>query len=163
MCLLKSSQLDRIYSFFSNILAVMCSLAAALGCSWRTVFLSVGILSKTSWLLLFIGFRAFCCAESVYAVLELFFKVSSSRCFLLRQIMYDHRLYSLCVGVGCSTMVIKIAGSPNERKILHCALELYRSFSAALVYFLFLPIIKDHSISTELRSCIFFIPWPIFS
>jgi len=153
-------EIANIYKLISNVLAVLCSITAALGLFVAFRVLKKWDMIKSSWLLLFVGLGLFAVAESVYAMLNIGFHVNSAEVFpTAADYVWTLGYLPLCAGLALLYSGYKKSGfAQGSKKFYLCSSAFLLAFVLALVYFVFMPILKDTKISLEAKALYIFYP-----
>jgi hypothetical protein len=148
------------YGLISNIIEALCAMTAALGLFVAFRVLKKWDLTKTSWMLLFIGMGLYALAEVVYASLAIVFHVNSSEIFpTAADYVWTLGYIPLCAGIGILYHSYTKSGFAQGSKKFYLGLTAFLLvFAAALVCFLFMPILKDHKTSMVAKALYLFYP-----
>jgi len=148
------------YGIMSNILEALCAMTAALGLFVAFRILKKWDMIKTSWMLLFVGFGLYAVAEMVYASLAIAFHVNPSEIFpTAADYVWTLGYIPLCAGIAMLYYSYKKSGfAQGSKKFYLCLSAFLLAFAAVLVYFLFMPILKDPKTSLEAKVLYIFYP-----
>ena len=156
----EAHEIANFYSIVSNILDALCAITAALGLFVAFRVLKKWDIIKSSWMLLFVGLGLYAVAKVVCASLAIVFHVSSSEVFPTAvDYVWASGYVPLCAGIAILYYSYKKSGfAQGSKKFYFVSSTSLLAFAAVLVYFLFIPILKDPRISLEAKALYIFYP-----
>lgn len=149
-----------VLQYVSDGLPIICSLISVL--CLLSVYKAFKLFdyTKSVWLLILIGITMFCVAESLYAILEIAFKLD------MNQIFPTYADYIWCTGyipifIGLMMMFIgyKNSGFPmgNKRQYMLISILIF-VIATCVIALLLIPIVQDSQTSTFAKTFYLFYP-----
>jgi len=156
----EAHEIANFYSIVNNILDALCAMTAALGLFVAFRVLKKWDIIKSSWMLLFVGLGLYAVAKVVCASLAVVFNVNSAEVFpTAADYVWTSGYFPLCAGIAMLYHSYKKSGFAQGNKKFYSILSVSLfAFTAALAYFLFMPILKDSKISLEAKTLYIFYP-----
>ncbi len=152
---------ENFLTIFSDILPIICSLISSI-CLYRAykAFKQFDF-AKVAWLMIFIGISLFFIAESIYAILEIGFKLDMNSTFpSIADYFWCGAYVPVLIGLSMMFYGYKNSGLPLGNLKLYGILSIILAIGFALTtYFLLVPIVKDPE--TDSLAKFFYLYYPI--